>query len=122
MYAQSKELQSSWCQVDALICGPQAEIARAPLIQKSMPLARFEHKFVEVPRGAMCGWKNKKPVKPPQIVWLLGRPAAGKSFLADYLATQGWEAVDGDFLQESKNPKDKEMWMDVFKMFQLYWC
>lgn len=92
------------------------------MIEKNHVMAKREHKYVEVPRGAMIGWKNKKPIKPPQIVWLLGRPAAGKSFLADYLATQGWEAIDGDFLQESKDPKDVKMWTDVFECFQEYWC
>ena len=45
-----------------------------------------------------------------QIIWLTGYPCAGKTFYGDYLATLGWEMVDGDAPLYSKDPKDIATW------------
>jgi dephospho-CoA kinase len=35
----------------------------------------------------------------------MGYPSCGKSFMADYLATLGWENVDGDWILQESDPK-----------------
>jgi len=57
--------------------------------------------------------------KKGQIIWVHGYPCSGKTFTADYLATVGWYNVDGDWILQSKDPKDLEFaatfFQDAFK-------
>lgn len=87
-------MQSQWTEVEGLICGPEAEIAKSPSIKEYYPTQKRVFKEVDVPKLAKIGWKNKKiakstksAVKPGEILWFFGRPGAGKTFLSDYLAT-----------------------------------
>jgi len=41
-----------------------------------------------------------------KVFFIAGYPSAGKTFLGDYLATRGWEHVDGDLIA---NPEAKAM-------------
>jgi gluconate kinase len=47
--------------------------------------------------------------KKGQIIWLLGYPASGKTFNADYLETLGWHNVDGDWLYRATKPEDIQL-------------
>lgn len=40
---------------------------------------------------------------------------AGKTFTGDYLATRGWHHIDGDYGNQSTDPKVKEMWANILK-------
>lgn len=59
--------------------------------------------------------------KIPKLYWLNGYPCTGKTFLADYLATQGWCMVDGDYKNYSSDPKDAETWATFYQAFEEYW-
>ena len=41
-------------------------------------------------------------------MWLAGYPAAGKTFMGDYLATRGWCHIDGDMGQSTQDPVIQE--------------
>lgn len=49
-----------------------------------------------------------------------GYPCSGKTFNADYLATQGWENVDGDWIGNSTDPEaiawGKKLEVSFFKL------
>jgi len=51
------------------------------------------------------GCDNSKAVAKGQIIWLFGYPSSGKTFCADYLATCGWENIDGDWISQETDPK-----------------
>lgn len=53
----------------------------------------------------------------PQIVWLHGYPCSGKTFFADYLATIGWENVDGDWVSSATDPADIALAKEMEKAF-----
>jgi len=55
-----------------------------------------------------------------KIYWLLGRSCAGKTFLCDFLYTQGWQDVDGDQLTRSTDPSHQKMWEDMMKVYADY--
>ena len=55
--------------------------------------------------------------KKPQIVWMMGYPCCGKTFMGDYLESQGWVQIDGDAPQRSTDPKDRATWADLSKAF-----
>ena len=73
--------------------------------------------------------KNSVPAATPasatdnqcKLYWLNGYPCTGKTFLADYLATQGWFMVDGDYKNYSADPKDAETWGAFYQAFEEYW-
>ena len=51
--------------------------------------------------------KSVAKIKKGKIVWFIGYPCAGKTFMGDYLATIGWHMIDGDRLGYSSDPKAK---------------
>jgi hypothetical protein len=50
-----------------------------------------------------------------EIVWICGKPCAGKTFCGDYLQTKGWHHVDGDGGNQSPDP---EVRTKMFAMFE----
>lgn len=59
-----------------------------------------------------------------QVFFIAGYPSAGKTFMGDYLATRGWEHVDGDLIAnpEAKardsEEKGKAFWAAMQKVFK----
>jgi len=51
------------------------------------------------------GCDNSKTTTKGQIIWIQGYPSSGKTFMADYLSTLGWENVDGDWISQEADPK-----------------
>jgi len=84
-------------------CGASSSNAAAPAASSS-PAA-------PVPAAAPT-----QPDKEKQsLVWIAGQTCAGKTFLGDYLATRGYHHIDGDFGNQSADPKVKELWANLFK-------
>lgn len=52
------------------------------------------------------GGESTNPGDIGQVFFIAGYPSAGKTFMGDYLATRGWEHVDGDCIA---NPEAKAM-------------
>jgi gluconate kinase len=38
-----------------------------------------------------------------EILWMVGYPSAGKTFMGDYLATRGWHHIDGDMGNQTED-------------------
>ena len=53
----------------------------------------------------------------PQIIWVHGYPCSGKTFFCDYLATLGWENVDGDWIAKATDPEDIALGKAMEKAF-----
>jgi len=54
---------------------------------------------------------------PGVVAWLTGCPCAGKTFIGDYLVTQGFEHIDGDGISYSKDPQDVAAWKNMLLAF-----
>lgn len=56
----------------------------------------------------------KQSMEGKEVIFLAGYPAAGKTFMGDYLATRGWGHVDGDIANHTKDPallaKGMKLW------------
>mmetsp|Transcript_87005 Transcript_87005/g.246693 ORF Transcript_87005/g.246693 Transcript_87005/m.246693 type:complete len:271 (+) Transcript_87005:32-844(+) len=52
-----------------------------------------------------------------KVLFVAGHPSAGKTFLGDYLATRGWQHVDGDLIA---NPEAKAMGAE--EKFVAFWA
>jgi len=53
--------------------------------------------------------------KSQQLLWLVGAPGAGKTYLGDYLATRGWHHIDGDQGNSSKDPEVQRIWQLLYQ-------
>ena len=52
-----------------------------------------------------------------KLYWINGCPCAGKTFLGDYLATEGFVHLDGDECSYSKDPAEKAKWASLLQAF-----
>ena len=64
--------------------------------------------------------QDTQPQQPPgaqqqQCLWLCGDPGSGKTFLGDYLATRGWQHIDGDQGNQSDDPDVKQRWAKLYQ-------
>jgi hypothetical protein len=53
-----------------------------------------------------------------KVMWLCGKPTAGKTFTGDYLHTRGWHHVDGDAGNQSEDPKIRAGFMKLWEGMQ----
>jgi len=59
-----------------------------------------------------------------QVLFIAGFPSSGKTFMGDYLATRGWEHVDGDLIAnpeakaKGSDEKVAAMWAAMQKVFK----
>ena len=50
-----------------------------------------------------------------QLLWLVGAPGAGKTYLGDYLATRGWHHIDGDQGNSTQDPEVQKIWHMLYQ-------
>jgi|EP01047_Picozoa_sp_COSAG01_P004600 dephospho-CoA kinase len=59
---------------------------------------------------------NEGAAKPAQrSLWLAGNPGSGKTFLGDYLASRGWNHIDGDQGNQTEDADVKERWAKLYQ-------
>ena len=61
--------------------------------------------------------KQNKAGGKKEYIWLCGYPCSGKTFMGDYLQTRGYHHIDGDFGNQSKDPKVQQAWLDILEAF-----
>ena len=59
--------------------------------------------------------KTEKEHTKQQLLWLVGPPGAGKTYLGDYLATRGWHHIDGDQGNSSQDPEVQKIWQLLYQ-------
>jgi hypothetical protein len=55
-----------------------------------------------------------------KIAWVFGYPCSGKTFNGDYLASQGWVNIDGDWPLRSSDPDVMADWKALMMVIMMW--